>query len=108
MIMEFEKIRLRKTQKEDVDFVLTAENQEENRPYVNQWPKEQHMEALENSDIFHGILEDTLTGERVGYTIIAGLQGRHHSIELMRLVVGPKGKGYGRAFFKAGQEVGFL
>lgn len=87
---------LRRTRLSDIDFVLKTEQHAENRPFITQWTREQHEEILTDADKAHLIIESSEDGRKIGYAIIAGLQNPHQSIELTRLTIAEKGKGYGR------------
>jgi len=87
---------LRRTLESDIDFVLSAENADENLPFIIAWTREQHMHALSNRDLQHLIIERCVDAGPVGYVILAGLGQVHQSIELRRMVVTEKNKGYGR------------
>ena len=89
-------IELRKTTDNDLSFVIAAESDSENRRFITAWPEEKHRAALNDADIQHLIIESK-PNERVGFVILAGLQGEHRNIEFMRLVITEKGKGYGKA-----------
>ncbi len=90
-------VRLRPTASGDLDWVLAAEADAENRPYVTQWTRRQHEETLDDADRAHFIVETVADGRAVGYAILAGLAPPRRSVELRRLVVTEKGRGYGRA-----------
>ena len=90
-------IRLRPTTPADLDWVLMAEGDPDNRPYVTQWTRKQHEETLEHPDTQHLIVESAAGGRPVGYVILAGLARPRDGVELRRIVVTDKGKGYGRA-----------
>ena len=89
-------IRLRKTTADDLEFVIAAEREPENRKYVGQWDHDKHLVSLENEQLGHYILERDSDSKPVGYIILAGIGGQDRSIEFRRLVVTEKGKGYGR------------
>ena len=94
-------IELRRTTENDLPYVLLAEGHEDNRRFVTAWPEQKHRTALNDADIEHLILESKPNSQRIGFVILAGLQGKHRSIEFMRIVVTDKGKGYGRAAVRA-------
>ena len=85
-------VRLRPTTEDDLEFVTVAEK--DNDPFVAQWTQEQHRAALTDSDIAHLIIL-TAVEQQVGYLILAGLEDTNPSIELKRIVITDKGKGYG-------------
>ncbi len=89
---------VRPTRVEDVEWVLGAEAAPAQRPFVTQWTRDAHQQALTNEDRAHGIIEDG--GDLIGYVILAGLaEGR--SIELVRIVVTRPGRGIGRRVLRA-------
>jgi diamine N-acetyltransferase len=100
-------IRLRPSGCGDVSFIVAAERHPSNRRYVGQWTAERHQEAMNAVDTAHLTLERWEDGERVGYTILEGLQNPNRAILLRRLVVTDKGKGYGRAALKQLKQIVF-
>jgi diamine N-acetyltransferase len=87
-------IRLRPTTREDIPFVYHTEHAEENSRFIIPWSMEQHEQCLSDPNRRHLIVE--ADGTAVGYVILAGLQNEHGSIELTRITIAEKGKGYGR------------
>jgi len=88
-------VRLRPSTRSDLDWVLAAEGHPENAPYVTQWPRARHAEALDHPDQRHYVLERAADGAPVGYVILAGLAGAPGGIEVRRIVVTKKRRGYG-------------
>jgi len=101
------KIILRDTIESDLQFVLKAETNSENNPYVAQWSKSEHCKSFKNRDIRHLIIEDSKTGNSVGYIIMAGFQSQNKSIELKRIVVTKKGQGFGKEAIKLIKQLVF-
>ncbi|CAM4398037.1 GNAT family N-acetyltransferase [Paenibacillus tarimensis] len=89
-----------------MQFIVAAETDEANRPYVTSWSLDRHREALDDEDMLHCIVEDA-AGVRVGYLIVLGAAGLHSTVELLRLVITDKGKGYGRSVLEAVQAFAF-
>ena len=100
-------VRLKKTQSDDLNFVLRAEQSEENRPFVVQWSKERHSEALINENMAHMVVEAETDGRRVGYVILAGIGDPNQNIEFKRIVIVEKSKGFGRSTVKAVKHYAF-
>jgi len=94
MSKSLEALELRKTEERDLDYVLAVEHGDENRLFVIPWSREQHLQALVDPDVAHLIVN---AETKVGYVILAGLLGPNQSIELRRIVISEKGKGYGSA-----------
>lgn len=101
------KILIRPTTKNDLDFVVAAENAAENKAYIFQWSSEKHLAALSNPDIAHLLIESAPDKRPIGYAILTGLQNPHHSLELMRLVIAEKSQGFGRAALELIKKLAF-
>ena len=102
-----ETIILRLTEISDIDFVLNAEQEEENAQYVGQWTRDQHIDSLSNKDILHIIVEDIKSQKPVGYLILAGIKNVNRNIEFRRIVISEKNKGYGNETLKLIKELSF-
>lgn len=98
-------ILLRRTGPKDLEFVCTAEQGEENRDFVSQQTVEQHLETINNENMLHLIVEDN--SRSVGYLIMAGIKNQSKCMELKRIVITTKGKGYGRSALRACKEIAF-
>jgi len=99
ILIENSQVRLALTKVQDLDFVVMAEGDDENSDFVGQWPLDQHMQAISDEDVLHLVIKDA-KNKSVGFVIIRGLLNSNDSIELMRIVVADKGKGYGRQVLK--------
>jgi diamine N-acetyltransferase len=100
-------IALRPTDLNDLDFVLSAEHDADNSPFIFTWTRQQHESALTNPDTAHLILERTSDRTAVGYAIVGELTNPHHSIALQRIVVTHKGQGYGKQALRLIQQRAF-
>jgi diamine N-acetyltransferase len=94
-------IELRRTTENDLSYVLSAESDDDSSRFIAVWPEEKHRAALGDENIEHLIIALKPHSQRIGFAILAGLQGENRSIEFMRIVVTDKGKGYGRAAVSA-------
>ncbi len=90
-------IRLRPTMLSDLDFVGTVESDPDNRPFITPWERVQHEGAVRFPYFRHFIIEAGSDYPSAGFVILQGCRNPHASIELKRLVLQPKGLGYGRA-----------
>ena len=107
VIIEGRKLRFRRTVEADLDYVLAAESDGDNAPYVAQWSRQQHQEILDRENLLHIILEETIGGARVGYVIMAGHPDENGNLEFRRLVITDKGKGWGREALELAKEFAF-
>ncbi|MEO0934330.1 MAG: GNAT family protein, partial [Cyanobacteria bacterium J06641_2] len=65
------------------------------------------IESLSNNDIAHFIIERITDNYPVGYTILKGLTDFNQTIELKRIVITEKGKGYGRETLQLIKKLSF-
>lgn len=96
VLLQGERISLVYSKEEYIDYIIEAESDPQSAPYVFQWTKLQHFEAMENPDILHITIIENESFEKVGYAIIAGVKNPNKAIELMRVVISKKSHGYGR------------
>lgn len=104
-------VALRPTCQTDLEFVIAAERHPDNAPYIGQWTLAEHEDAIASPNKAHLIVEkidkpDLITtsgqltqfnsAQPIGYVILVGLQNPHLSLQLKRIVILPKGKGFGR------------
>ncbi len=92
-----QELTLRPTSAADLDFVFEAESAPANRRFVIPWSRSQHEAALEDPNLQHWIVESE---KPLGYFILAGLQNPNQSLEMRRIVITEKGRGYGRRAIK--------
>lgn len=107
IIKKSNSITLRRTQKKDLEFVISLEREPYNSQYVDQWSENRHIDSLSDKDILHLIVEDSNTNKSIGYIIMAGIENKNSSIEFKRFVITDKGKGFGRETLKLIKEVSF-
>ncbi len=87
---------LRRTREADLDFVLAAENDPENVPFVSQWPRERHRAFGSDPGRLHLLVERAGDATPRGYLLLDGLGGPHCAVLVQRLVITDKGRGLGR------------
>lgn len=101
------RVRLRPTMQSDLEFVLSLEQDPENLPFITPWERTQHEAAIRFPDFRHFIIEGGPGLDAVGFLILIGCRSQHLSLELKRMVVKPKGLGYGRAALRVAKKVAF-
>ena len=94
------RVRLRPTMLSDLDFVQSVENDPVNRPFITPWERVQHEGAIRIPDFRHFIAEAGEGWPSAGFVILQGCRNPHGAVELKRIVVQPKGLGYGRALVR--------
>lgn len=90
------RVRLRPTMLSDLDFVISVERDAANRPFITPWDRTQHEAAIRIPDFRHFIVETAPEFHAAGFVILQGCRNPHGSVELKRIVLQPKGQGYGR------------
>jgi RimJ/RimL family protein N-acetyltransferase len=101
------RIRLRPTMLSDLDYVISVEQDAENRPFITPWERIQHEGAVRFPDFRHFIIEAGAQYASAGFVILQGCRNPHHSVELKRLVLQPKGQGLGRACVRLLTQMAF-
>ena len=91
----------------DLDFVQSVEDDLANRPFITPWERVQHEGAIRFPDFRHFIVEAGGGWPSAGFVILQGCRNPHGSVELKRLVLQPKGLGYGRACVRLLVEMAF-
>ncbi|MGB3493818.1 MAG: GNAT family protein [Elainellaceae cyanobacterium] len=116
-------LTLRPTVDADLDFVMAAEGHPDNRPFVGQWSRQEHADACTDPDHRHYILHgdqnagsnpkslqanvDPVVTARVGYLMMQGMTDPHLTLQIRRIVVTEKGKGYGRMALRLAKQIAF-
>ncbi|CAI6086585.1 hypothetical protein PAECIP112173_05044 [Paenibacillus sp. JJ-100] len=105
-LKESKMIKFRETTIEDVDFVFVLEQHSDSRDFIIPWTTEQHLDAIRSRDQLHIIVESS-NNQAVGYIILSGLTNRNSCIELVRINIAIKGKGFGKESIKLIQDYVF-
>lgn len=93
------------TTSEDLDVILAIETSPQNAPYIGQWERKRHQEAIANPNLAH--LKIVLDNKIIGYVILVGITNPDRSIQLKRIVVQQKGHGFGRETVRLVKEMVF-
>ena len=89
------RVRLRPTMTSDLDFVLSIEQDDANRPFITPWDRTQHEGAIRFPDFRHFIVEAGDAYDASGFVILQGCRNPHRSVELKRIVLRPPAQGQG-------------
>ena len=91
----------------DLDFVGSVEHDPANRPFITPWERVQHEGAVRFPDFRHFIIEAGDAYPSAGFVILQGCRNPHASVELKRIVLQPKGVGYGRVCVRLLAQMAF-
>ncbi|WP_051531010.1 GNAT family N-acetyltransferase [Clostridiisalibacter paucivorans] len=106
-IIRSHRLTFDKSETEDIPTIIEIERKKENNKFVYQWPKERHLESINNGDELHITIRDIEENEIIGYLIMAGFENFHNSLEFMRLVIDKKGYGYGKESIELIKKMSF-
>jgi diamine N-acetyltransferase len=101
-------VSLRDTTESELDYVMALERDPENSPYIRQWTRRRHLRSLTDKNEAHFIVESQPDRAPQGYAILIGLTDPDKSLQIKRVVISDKGRGYGRAAMRAIKEYAFL
>ena len=97
-------LRLRPAREDDLDYVVAAEADPDNAPFLAPSPREEHLGFLRDPRQRHLIAE--VGGRRVGFALLR-LHPEDRAVELRRIAVTEKGRGFGRATLRLAIEQAF-
>lgn len=103
---KWEALFIRKGIDQDVDYICDAENNSENSSFVTQWTIEQHLNLMQQPSSLY-LIAQTNNGKRIGYVILDNIVGKHKNIEIKRIIITEKGKGFGRMLLQATKHLVF-
>ena len=97
-------LALRPTRADDLGYVVATESDADNAPYLAPSPRAEHEGFLGDPRQRHLIAE--VGGRPVGFVLMR-LHPEDRAVELRRLAVTEKGRGYGRATLRAVARAAF-
>lgn len=96
------------TSPEDLEAILELEQDPLNKSFIYPYSMERHLEVIEREDEMHIKAIDPETGTIAGFMIFAKTEKETDSLELRRIVVKEKGKGFGRLCINWAKEFAFI
>jgi diamine N-acetyltransferase len=97
-------VRVRPTTHDELPAVIRAEGETD---LVRHWTADQHRKVMADPGWRHWILEVAADGRAIGYAIARGIGSPDRAIELKRLLVWERGRGYGRAALRLLKKLAF-
>jgi len=101
----FGRLRLRTANIDDYDFINEAEKDKDCTPWVNNWKLHSRIEKFGDNNFFQTIIE-TLEGKSVGFIDFRDML-HDTQVELKRIVIAERGKGYGKEAMYLSQKFAF-
>lgn len=115
MVQQNQKIDFRLATVDDLDYICEVELMPENIPFIGHDSLEKHQTCLKNPDCKYWIAEIQVEGQnsshsgmkKVGFGIIKGCKNPYQSMELYRIALSEKAKGFGSKFIQFIQDFAF-
>jgi RimJ/RimL family protein N-acetyltransferase len=82
-------------QKSDLKGIMQLE--QDNEAWICPYSEEEHLAAFDNPDMLYLAVREFEKESLIAFFILRGLKNANQSLEIKRIVVGQKRKGYGRS-----------
>jgi diamine N-acetyltransferase len=89
-------LSIRVARRSDMRYIHRLEHDPRNSPFISPESKAAHIAALKTRGTLQLILESLPDRRRAGFVILRRWPGRDGNLELKRIVVDAKGRGFGR------------
>lgn len=102
ILIEGQRLKLRKATETDLNFILSLENAEENLKFIVPFGEEFHTKILKSdgSEKMDVIAEEIGTGTRAGYFMLQDVDNPFKNLEITHVIIDKKGRGYGTESLK--------
>ncbi len=97
ILIEGKKLRLRKANENDLDYIIALEFAPENLKFIVPFDRDYHQKIISSANDYamDVIIEEIETNEPAGYFMLRELNNRHNEVEWTHVIIGRKGLGYG-------------
>lgn len=101
-----ERLVIRKARISDADFMQSVELNPDNAPWVANWPLGWRISKLGSEEFLQTVIEK-VDGTPIGLLIFRGMRTVQEKLELKRIALIEKGKGYGKEALYLAQKFAF-
>ncbi len=101
-----EHLVIRKARIADADFMQSVELDEDNAPWVANWPLGYRIAKFGDADFLQTVIEKN-DGTPIGLIIFRDMVNLKERLELKRIAITEKGKGYGKEALYLAQKLAF-
>lgn len=105
-LIKGERLTIRKACIADADFMRTVELDEDNSPWVANWPLGWRIAKFGDEDFLQTIIERE-DGTPIGLIIFCDMRAVKQQMQLKRIAIIDKGKGYGKEALLLAQKLAF-
>lgn len=106
ILIKGERLTIRKACIEDADFMQSVELDEDNSPWVANWPLGWRIAKFGDEDFLQTIIERE-DGIPIGFIIFCDMRAIEEQMQLKRIAIIDKGKGYGKEALLLAQKLAF-
>ena len=106
ILIKGERLTIRKACIEDADFMQSVELDEDNSPWVANWPLGWRIAKFGDEDFLQTIIERE-DGTPIGFIIFCDMRAVKEQMQLKRIAIIDKGKGYGKEALLLAQRLAF-
>lgn len=94
LILSTEKLNVFEATEDDINFIISMEEDTENRNFIWQGTYEEHMNEIKDENYFLWIFK-SIDNREIGYSL-SKFEPKSEVFELRRIAIKEKGKGYGK------------
>lgn len=106
ILIKGERLTIRKACIEDADFMQSVELDEDNSPWVANWPLGWRIAKFGDEDFLQTIIERE-DGTPIGFIIFCDMRAVKEQMQLKRIAIIDKDKGYGKEALLLAQKLAF-
>lgn len=106
VLIKGERLTIRRACIEDADFMQSVELDEDNSPWVANWPLGWRIAKFGDEDFLQTIIERE-DGTPIGFIIFCDMRAVDEQMQLKRIAIIDKGKGYGKEALLLAQKLAF-
>ena len=106
VLIQSERLTIRRACIEDADFMQSVELDEDNSPWVANWPLGWRIAKFGDEDFLQTIIERE-DGTPIGFIIFCDMRAVKEQMQLKRIAIIDKGKGYGKEALLLAQKLAF-
>lgn len=106
ILIKGERLTIRKACIEDADFMQSVELDEDNSPWVANWPLGWRI-AKFGDEVFLQTIIEREDGTPIGFIIFCDMRAVKEQMQLKRIAIIDKGKGYGKEALLLAQKLAF-
>lgn len=106
VLIQGDRLVIRKACIEDAEFMSNVERDEDNSPWVANWPLGWRVARFGDADFLQVIVE-LKDGTPIGFIIFRDMITKEKAVQLKRIAIIDKGKGYGKETLYLAQKMAF-